>query len=570
MMKSFRAPMWIAVKRMILAVGIVGALHAAAVTQAEASASCTAVNSGSFNLTTPASDPGNTSILSAWTVGDRITATFTDAIGFSHADGFFNGPTLGGIGALEQGTVSSGGNVQLMHTVVSGDLTNGILLDPENNDSVTATCITALILTSTPSSTLHVNQSYSQSNVASGGTASYTYSVSGGAVPAGTSLNTATGLVSGSPTTAGPFSYTITATDSSPAPALTASQTISDSIIPANSSSTSLTSSANPSILGASVTFTATVTGPGGTPTGSVTFYDGASPLGSNALVSGTATLPTSALTVGSHSISAVYSGDANYGTSASSTLSQAVGVQNAYVSGVGVDSGGCQRDAPCQTFTYALSVTAAGGEINCVDRGGFGTLTITKSISIKCDGYEGGVLASGTDGIVVNAASTDVVHLSGLDFEGLNTGLNGVLINSAANVHIVNCAIHGFNTAGINVANSTSGVRVDVVHTVVADNAGEGIISKPTGSVGNRIKIDRTRVSNNGGDGVMANGTVTTGSIKMSIRDSEAVHNAADGYVAFSAGAVAEIMIDFEHRLRQQSRDQLVGNWGNRSIHTV
>ena len=134
MMKSFRAPMWLAVKRMILAVGVAGALHAAAVTQAEASASCTAVNSGSFNLTTPASDPGNTSILTAWTVGDRITATFADAVGFSHADGFFHGPTLGGIGALEQGTVSSGGNVQLMHTVVAGDLTNGILLDPENNE----------------------------------------------------------------------------------------------------------------------------------------------------------------------------------------------------------------------------------------------------------------------------------------------------------------------------------------------------------------------------------------------------------------------------------------------------
>ena len=105
----------------------------------------------------------------------------------------------------------------------------------------------------------------------------------------------------------------------------------------------------------------------------------------------------------------------------------------NAYVSGVGVDTGGCQRDAPCQTFAYALSVTAAGGEIKCVDRGGFGTLTITKAITITCDGYEGGVLASGTDGIVVNAASTDIVHLSGLDFEGANNALSEILISAAA-----------------------------------------------------------------------------------------------------------------------------------------
>ena len=215
------------------------------------------------------------------------------------------------------------------------------------------------------------------------------------------------------------------------------------------------------------------------------------------------------------------------------------------WVSGVGDDANPCSRTAPCKTFAGAISKTAPAGEINCIDPGGFGALTITKAIAIKCDGLEAGVLVSGTNGIVISAATTDTVYLSGLDFEGLNSSLSGVLINTAANVHIVNCVIRGFNTAGINVDNSTSGVRVDVIDTVVADNAGEGIISRPTGSVGNRVMIDRTRVSNNGGDGVMANGTLTTGSIKMSIRDSEAVHNAADGYVAFSAGAASEIMID-------------------------
>ena len=480
MMKSFRMLVCLAIKRMILAVGLVAALHAAAVTQAEASASCTAVNSGSFNLTTPASDPGNTSILTAWTVGDRITATFTDAVGFSHSDGFFHGPTLGGIGALEQGTVSSGGNVQLMHTVVAGDLTNGILLDPENNDSVTATCIVALVLQSTPSASTLVNQSYSQSNVASGGTGPYTYSVFSGALPTGTSLNPVTGLVSGTPTVLGAFSYTITVTDSSPTPALTASQTLSGAIAN-NASSTSLSSSANPGIFGSSVTFTATVTGPGGTPTGSVTFYDGASSLGSNALASGTATLSTSALTVGSHSISAVYGGDANYGTSTSSTLSEVIGVLNAYVSGVGVDTGGCQRDAPCQTFAYALGVTNAGGEIDCIDHGGFGTVTINKPITIDC-GALGSILSSGADGIVIaGTPAGSAVTIRNLSINGTGGGLNGIrYLSGSGALHLENVKIFGFTQRGIDFEN-TAPANLFVRSSQISDNtAGGGILLSP------------------------------------------------------------------------------------------
>jgi hypothetical protein len=65
-----------------------------------------------------------------------------------------------------------------------------------------------LTLTSTPSTTTQVGQAYSQTNVASGGTTPYTYTVFSGSLPAGTSLNASSGLVSGTPTAAGAFSYT--------------------------------------------------------------------------------------------------------------------------------------------------------------------------------------------------------------------------------------------------------------------------------------------------------------------------------------------------------------------------
>src|SRR5512141_582852 len=110
------------------------------------------------------------------------------------------------------------------------------------------------------------------------------------------------------------------------------------------------------------------------------------------------------------------------------------------WVSGVGDDANPCSRTAPCKTFAGAISKTAADGEINCLDPGGFGAVTITKSISIICSVGTAGVLVSGTNGIVVNAVSTDTVLLEGLDIEGLGTGLNGVQIVGGGKVTVRKC----------------------------------------------------------------------------------------------------------------------------------
>src|ERR1700709_1295282 len=73
------------------------------------------------------------------------------------------------------------------------------------------------------------------------------------------------------------------------------------------------------------------------------------------------------------------------------------------WVSGVGDDANPCSRTAPCKTFPGAISKTATFGEINVLDPGGFGAVTIVKSISIRSDHIEAGVLVSGTNGIIVN-----------------------------------------------------------------------------------------------------------------------------------------------------------------------
>src|SRR5947207_9342278 len=88
------------------------------------------------------------------------------------------------------------------------------------------------------------------------------------------------------------------------------------------------------------------------------------------------------------------------------------------WVSGVGDDVNPCSRTAPCKTFSGAISKTAANGEINCLDPGGFGGVTITKSITIDCQGPLAGILVSGTNGIIVNdnSANSIVVTLRNLD----------------------------------------------------------------------------------------------------------------------------------------------------------
>jgi hypothetical protein len=84
------------------------------------------------------------------------------------------------------------------------------------------------------------------------------------------------------------------------------------------------------------------------------------------------------------------------------------------WVSGVGDDANPCSRTAPCKTFAGAISKTAAGGEINCLDSGGFGSVTITRSVSIRCLGVTGGVLAAGTQGVVVTSTPGIEVLLEG------------------------------------------------------------------------------------------------------------------------------------------------------------
>ena len=205
------------------------------------------------------------------------------------------------------------------------------------------------------------------------------------------------------------------------------------------------------------------------------------------------------------------------------------------WVSGVGDDVNPCSRTAPCKTFAGAISKTAAGGEINCLDPAGYGAVTITKALTINCIYTEGGVLAAG-NGIVVNAAASDVVVLRGLDIFGVSPPTNGVRFIAGGTLIIEDSTIRNFNASGsFGISFQPSGASTLIVNrTTISSNGnggtGGGILVQPTGAGGSaRVALDDVRVLANANFGISVNttGASSGNGIQMTIHNSQIIANA-------------------------------------------
>jgi hypothetical protein len=209
------------------------------------------------------------------------------------------------------------------------------------------------------------------------------------------------------------------------------------------------------------------------------------------------------------------------------------------WVSGVGDDVNPCSRTAPCKTFAGAITKTAKDGEISVLDPGGYGAVTITKSIYINGThgaGY-GSIIAALVNGIIINITDVNdvrkAVRLRGLDINGVSTGINGVNILAASNVHIEDCVIDGFTgngtTTGIGIrVAATNNINLYVTGTEVHKNITGLRVTTSTGFA--LANIVNSRFNNNTtGVEAFTNGVVT-------IIDSEVARNSGDGLRASSA----------------------------------
>ncbi|MBZ0110955.1 MAG: right-handed parallel beta-helix repeat-containing protein [Thermoanaerobaculia bacterium] len=212
------------------------------------------------------------------------------------------------------------------------------------------------------------------------------------------------------------------------------------------------------------------------------------------------------------------------------------------WVSGVGDDANPCSRTAPCKTFAGAISKTAAKGEINVLDPGGFGGVTITKSITINSESPEAGVLITGANGIVINALATDTIVLRGLDLEGLGTGLNGIQFLAGGTLHVEKCVINGFSQSGINVA-TAGALNLLVKDSIIRNNnptggsAFAGINLAPTGASIVEASLENVRLENN------FHGLRLVTNTKVTARNTTAASNSGVGF--FVTAPNSELSLD-------------------------
>jgi Right handed beta helix region len=228
------------------------------------------------------------------------------------------------------------------------------------------------------------------------------------------------------------------------------------------------------------------------------------------------------------------------------------------WVSGVGDDANPCSRTAPCKTFAGAISKTAACGEIDALDPGGFGAVTITKSITIDGTGTMASILASLVNGIVINAAATDVITIRGISINGFCNGINGINILSAKTVNVEDCVIFRFNTGNGITAADTNGVNLNVTNTVIRDNTLDGINTRSTGGNTN-VTLDRVRLSGN------ANGLHARSGTRVTARNCVFSNNTANGIFSDAADASLSNVFVWESQISFNGQNGVrAGNAGN------
>jgi hypothetical protein len=275
---------------------------------------------------------------------------------------------------------------------------------------------------------------------------------------------------------------------------------------------TSVIASPNPGTSGLPVTFTATVSPvtPGfGNPSGTVNFYDGAALLGPGTLSGGVASLNTSTLTVGFHSITATYGGDTLFVTSAS-TPPVIVPVQ-ANVTNTNDSGAGSLRQAI--TDVNAQSGPQPLGIVFNIPGGGVQTIAPASALP---------ALTKPT--ILDGTTQTGYAGTPLIELDGTNAGAPAVagLHISAGNSTVRGLDIHSFSGDGVLIdtnggdAIQANYVGTDINGSAAKPNGGNGIniVAAPSNTVGGTTNSVRNLISGNGAAGVRIAGALATGNI--------------------------------------------------------
>ena len=212
------------------------------------------------------------------------------------------------------------------------------------------------------------------------------------------------------------------------------------------------------------------------------------------------------------------------------------------YVSVTGADSNPCTYASPCRLFQHAHDVVADGGEVIALTSGAYGTLTITKNVTISGVGVSAVASPNSTEDAITIATAGITVVLRSISIRafGAGTGGNGINVTSVRDLHIEGCVISGFIRTGILVDLST-GSHIFIKDTIVRNNGIGGIfITTSTGTV--RASIDNCRLERNFDDGFFA-----SNNSRVTINRSVASGNGGGGFYAFSDASGATTALSCE-----------------------
>ena len=232
------------------------------------------------------------------------------------------------------------------------------------------------------------------------------------------------------------------------------------------------------------------------------------------------------------------------------STLAQAQATRT-WVSGVGNDNNPCSRTAPCKTFAGAISKTAAGGEISVLDPAGYGTLNITKPLTV--DGGTGAgwgsVLASNAaTGFIINTpGASDTVHLRNLSINGAGSplGTTGISYLAANTLHLENIRIQRFSGDGVRMNNATVG-RLIMKGVHISECGGDGVEIGGTSPSNNAVTIDQSSITRCGHGFRVTNRA--TALISNSVFSTNNATLSSAAVIADTAAGAGAALIDLEN----------------------
>ncbi len=250
---------------------------------------------------------------------------------------------------------------------------------------------------------------------------------------------------------------------------------------------------------------------------------------------------------IGVAAIAAIIAGGATP-ASAAGTLTKA------WVSSAGADGTSCGPIAtPCRTFTGALAVIAAGGEIDVKDPGAYGPgpILINKAVSIVNDGVgTAGVQAgAGVNAFTIQAGVNDGVYLRGLTIDGGGVGANGIELDSAGALDVIDCTIRHFSVTsafttgnGVLIAPTSGYMAVTLVDVVASDNGYSGVQYRPPSGNATFDATFTKILANHNSVGINVGAGAATGALAVTISDSVTSENSASG-VYFNGNGAGSVL---------------------------